>query len=485
VPKKNWSAVVGARVRLVLSVRAAGEAMSDADWRDRLRQQLFRRSRIWATLVVVSLSCAAGGLSVLTSRPSEAPAAGLSAPPPPSAALVSAPASASTSAPEGSPAAESEKVPLVQIITEGEISRGQTLSTSLRERGVSAAAVHRIATEMAPVFDFRYAHPGDSYRLTQDENGDVLFFRYSRSPLEHYTIERQGEGYRATLHEPELVRRRARIAGVVSTTLYEAVEALGEEAELANDFAEIFAWDVDFSRTVQPGDEFSILYERLLLKGDDRTETYVRPGRILAGRYTTGLQEYTAIYFEQAEGKGGYYRTDGSSVQRQLLRAPLNYRRVSSRFSHSRLHPILKVRRPHLGIDYAAPYGTPVWAVADGKVIFRGVRGGLGRLVKVRHANGYVSYYGHLSRYPKGLRVGQWVHQKEVVGYVGSTGISTGPHLHYQLMKYGRAVDPAAVRTPAGDPIPGAARERFAEVRDDLLRELDPTPLVVLTNEAG
>ena len=122
---------------------------------------------------------------------------------------------------------------------------------------------------MAPVFDFRYARPGDSYRLTQDEDGEVLRFRYTRSLLEHYTIEREGAGYLATRHEPELVRRRARIAGVVSTTLYEAVEALGEEVELAHDFAEIFAWDVDFSRSVQPGDEFSILYERLFLAGED------------------------------------------------------------------------------------------------------------------------------------------------------------------------------------------------------------------------
>jgi murein DD-endopeptidase MepM/ murein hydrolase activator NlpD len=361
----------------------------------------------------------------------------------------------------------------VLIRTEGEISRGQTLASSLGKNGVSASTVHLIAAEMAPVFDFRYARPGDSYRLTQDEDGDVLLFRYRRSPLQHYTIERHGDGYLAASHEPELVRRRARIAGLVSTTLYQAVEALGEEVELANDFAEIFAWDVDFSRSVQPGDEFSIL-----------TESYVRPGRILAGRYTNALHEYRAVYFEHAEGKGGYYRPDGSSVKRQLLRAPLNYRRVSSRFSHSRLHPILKVRRPHLGIDYAAARGSPVWAVADGKVIFRGVSGGLGKLVKVRHANGYVSYYGHLSRFPQGLKVGQWVQQKAVIGYVGSTGLSTGPHLHYQLMKYGRSVDPAAVRTPAGEPIPAGAHQMFAELRDELLRGLDPVPLVAVTNEA-
>jgi murein DD-endopeptidase MepM/ murein hydrolase activator NlpD len=375
-------------------------------------------------------------------------------------------------------------VPLVLIITEGEIAPGQTLARSLGKNGVSASTVHLIATEMAPVFDFRYARPGDSYRLTQDEEGELVRFSYSRSPLQHYTLERTGAGYLAASHEPELVRRRARIAGLVSTTLYQAVEALGEEAELAHDFAEIFAWDVDFSRSVQPGDEFSILYERLFLVGEDGTEAYVRPGRVLAARYTNGLREYKALYFEHAEGKGGYYRPDGSSVRRQLLRAPLNYRRISSRFSRSRHHPILRVRRPHLGIDYAAPRGTPVWAVADGTVIFRGYSGGFGKLVKLRHANGYVSYYGHLSRFPRGMRVGQRVQQKEVIGYVGSTGLTTGPHLHYQLMQHGRWVDPGAVRTPAGPPIPAAAQGEFAQLRNELLRELDPMPFAVVTNEA-
>jgi len=458
--------------------------MIDAGWRKRLRRRLLRDGQIWTALAFAFLLCAGSGTLFLTGRgqPATHPESSAAMPVSPESAPASANPTASS--PLGTPAAEPEKVPLIQIVTEGEIRRGQTLASSLGGNGVSRAVVHLIATQMAPVFDFRYARPGDSYLLTQDGEGDVLQFRYSRSPLQHYEIQRDGDDYLVSRHEPELVRRRARIAGVVSNSLYQAVEALGEEVELANDFAEIFAWDIDFSRSVQPGDEFSILYERLFLVDEGGTEVYVRPGRILAARYTNGLHEYSAVYFEQAEGRGGYYRPDGSSVRRQLLRAPLNYRRISSRFSRSRLHPILRVRRPHLGIDYAAARGTPVWVVADGTVIFRGYSGGLGHLVKVRHANGYVSYYGHLSRYPRGLKVGQRVQQKEVVGYVGSTGISTGPHLHYQLMKNGKSVDPAAVRTPAGEPIPAAGREAFAQLRDELLRELNPTPLVVVTTEA-
>jgi murein DD-endopeptidase MepM/ murein hydrolase activator NlpD len=458
--------------------------MIDGGWPARRRRSLPGGSRIWIVALLALLFAAASGAGFLTARNRLAPPQGPAAVP--LAATEAPPVSASTdaAAPLEDSETEAEKRPLIRIITEGEIGRGQTLASSLGDLGISAAIVHLIATEMAPVFDFRYARPGDTYQLTQDELGDVLRFRYARSLLRYYTIERVREGYLATRHEPELVRRRARIAGVVSTSLYEAVEALGEEVELANDFAEIFAWDVDFSRSVQPGDEFSILYERLHLVGDDGNEDYVRPGRILACRYTNGLDEYWAVYFEHAEGKGGYYRPDGSSVRRQLLRAPVNFRRVSSRFSHSRLHPILRVRRPHRGVDYAAPYGTPVWSVADGTVIFRGWSGGFGRLVKVRHANGYVSYYGHLSRFPRGMTVGQRVQQKEVIGYVGSSGLARGPHVHYQLMKNGKVVNPAAVRTPAGDPIPVEAQQEFAQLRDELLLELEPAQLVVLTNEA-
>jgi murein DD-endopeptidase MepM/ murein hydrolase activator NlpD len=458
--------------------------MRKADWWGRLSERLLSGGEFPAILALALFLCIAVGAGFLTTQ-------GRSAPLTAAAELASfspepapAPASSPVPAPEAIPGSRPEKAPLVRITTEGAMRRGETLASALEKNGVSSAAVHLIATEIEPVFNFRYARPGDGYRLIQDETGQVLWFRYTRSPLQHYTIERNGEGYRLSRHDPELVRRRARIAGLVSTSLYEAVEALGEEVGVANDFAEIFAWDVDFTRGVKPGDEFSILYERLFLVGERGTETYVRPGRILAGQYSNGLQEHRAVYFEREEGRGGYYRPDGSSVKRELLRAPLNYRRISSQFSRSRLHPILKVRRPHLGVDYAAPYGTPVWAVADGTVIFRGVEGGLGRLVKVRHSDGYVSYYGHLSRYAQSLRVGQRVQQKEVLGFVGSTGLSTGPHLHFQLMKHGRPVDPGAVHSPAGEPIPPASRQTFARVRDGLLRELDPAPLAVITNEA-
>ncbi|NIP79347.1 MAG: hypothetical protein GWM90_09085, partial [Gemmatimonadetes bacterium] len=206
--------------------------------------------------------------------------------------------------------------------------------------------VHTIASELSSRFDFRYSKPGHRFRLVQRQDGSLVEFRYSPSELVSHYLTREGDGYATRTWEAEQIRQSARIAGVVTSSLYEAVTQLGEHPQLAGDFAEIFAWDVDFAHGVRRGDEFSILYERLYRVLPDGREVYEGPGRILAAHYDGGHRAHHAVYFEIAEGQGGYYRPDGSSVQRQFLRAPLSYRRVSSGYTLSRLHPILKVRRP-------------------------------------------------------------------------------------------------------------------------------------------
>ena len=370
------------------------------------------------------------------------------------------------------------------VIT-GEMGRGETLAMSLKKKGLSPQLVHEIAEGLSEVFNFRHAHPGDQYTLERDPEGRVQFFEYRQSPLETFVLARKPSGaLQAERIEVEVIDKRSRIAGIVQSSLYDAVTALGENGELAHDFAQIFAWDVDFSRSVQRGDEFSILYARRHLGEQGKPGPYLGPGQVHAARYSTADSDFTAVYFENDGEEGGFYRPDGSSVQRQFLRAPLNYRRISSKFSSSRLHPILKVRRPHFGIDYAAPSGTPVWAVADGHVTHRGVMGGFGKTVKIRHTNGYESYYGHLSRYPKDLSVGDRVIQKDVVGYVGSTGLSTGPHLDFRLKQNNHYVNPATLQLPPGKPIAAEQRGAFELARDTLLQELDPRPLRVATNEA-
>ncbi len=366
--------------------------------------------------------------------------------------------------------------PLSDRVTSGTIRRGESLSRSLVRNGVSAEAIHVIVREMSPHYDFRMSQPGHDYQLTQTEAGSILEFRYNTSAVRGYRMFRAGDGYAVEREQAVLTPRVVRLAGVVTETLHDAVRDLGEHSQLAADFSDIFAWDIDFSRSVQAGDEFRILYERLYRTNLDGNTVYVRPGRILAARYQGTVGDYTAIYFESEEGRGGYYRPDGSSVQRRFLLAPLRYDRISSSFSSAREHPILHVMRPHHGIDYAAPSGTPLWSVADGKVIYRGWAGGFGNLVKVRHAGGYLSYYAHLSRFAKNLKVGQRVSQKQVLGYVGKTGLATGPHVCFRIAKDGRYVDPIRLRTPSVDPVAAEVRRLFHANRDILLAELDAGP---------
>lgn len=363
------------------------------------------------------------------------------------------------------------------IATSGAIGKGESLATSLRGQGISPGTVHLVATEMRKVFDFRRSRPGDKYRLAQDPEGRVLDFRYSQGPEESFYLAWEGTRYVVKKETAELRPQVAKIAGIVDSSFYGAILALGEQSTLASEFARILAWDIDFSRNVHPGDEFSILYERLYRRNDEGKDVYVRPGRVLAGRYAGKAGDHTVVLFEDHLGNAAYFRPDGSSVERAFLAAPLEFSRISSRFTGSRRHPILKITRPHPGIDYAAPRGTPIWAVSDGVVEYRARAGGSGNLIRVRHNGGYTSHYAHLSKFAEGLKVGDKVIQKQIIGYVGSTGLSTGPHVCFRVKKNGRYVDPMKISSPAGEPVDEKKVEQFAAVRDELLADLGAGPV--------
>ena len=365
------------------------------------------------------------------------------------------------------------------IVTRGEIKPGDNLDSSLRRHGISPATVHLIASELRKVFDFRRSRPTDQYRLGQDSDGRVLDFRYAQGPEESFYLAWEGTRYVVRKEIAELRPQIAKIAGVVDSSFYDAIQALGEKSALATEFARILAWDIDFSRSVQPGDEFQILYERMYRLNDDGDEVYVRPGRILAGRYDGSVGEHTVVYFEDDRGAGAYFRPDGSSVERAFLAAPLEFSRISSRFSHARHHPILNVTRAHPGIDYAAPLGTPIWAVAKGVVEYRARAGASGNLVRIRHTGGYTSHYAHLSKFAQGLEVGDEIEQKQLIGYVGSTGLSTGPHVCFRVKRHDDYVDPMRLSTPAGRAVDRDELVVFRNVRDQLLADLGSGPLSV------
>lgn len=371
-------------------------------------------------------------------------------------------------------------------VLEGQIAKGDTLAKSLAGQGLTKATVSLIQRELKGKYDFRRAKAGHRYRITQNSKGALVSFHYTVSPTEHYWLENDGKSWNAWREEADVRREQKKIAGVVTSSLHDAIEDLGgaQDSRLANDFAGIFAWDLDFSRGIQQGDQFRILYERTFAPQGKGRERNLGPGRILAARYHGGGGELQAIYYETEPGRGGYYRPDGTSVQGQFLAAPLNYSRITSEFTHARFHPILRKVRPHPGIDYAAPVGTPIWSVANGVVSYAGWMSGYGRLVKIKHANGYESYYAHMSRYATGLRVGQPVRQKQIIGYVGSSGLSTGPHVCFRVTKDDEFVDPSRARiAPTVERIPKSQWAAFKATRDRRLSELGPAPIIA-TDEA-
>jgi murein DD-endopeptidase MepM/ murein hydrolase activator NlpD len=424
----------------------------------RRKAQMLAGTRRWMSAIAI---VATVGTSAIA-HADPAPKRGGFTPAAPLSALAVAPSGAHLPPPPAAPEWQ---------ITDGVITRGQTLSELLRADGVSPQSISQIARALKGHFNFRRAKPGHSFRLVRDRSGTVLEFRYHLSPTESFTVKRVGGELRATAEDGDLEARATRIAGVITSTLFQSITNLGEDGSLARDFADIFAWDVDFQRNVRPGDSFQILYERLYREAGGR-DTYVRPGRILAARFQNQEGDYTAVYFETPDGRGGYYRPDGSSVEGQFLMAPLRHARITSSYSSARRHPILKITRPHRGIDYAASIGTPVMSVADGVVVQRSWTGGNGNLVQIRHANGYVSSYAHLSRYADGLRVGDRVEQKQVIGFVGQTGLATGPHVCFRIQKNGKYVDPSGLRMPAGAPIARAQVPVFRATRDARLAEL-------------
>ncbi len=381
------------------------------------------------------------------------------------------------------PVAEMGPVPQdeLTLVTEGEVQG--SLASSLRRQNVSPAAIHLISTELRKVFDFRRSRAGDAYRLTQGSDGRILDFQYTQGDGDSYSLAWKGTRYVASKQSEILEPQVAKIAGVVDGSFYDAIMALGEQSALATEFAKILAWDMDFSRHVHPGDEFSILYERMYTKGVDGKAVYVRPGRILAGRYSGRAGEHTLVYYENGDGEGAYFRPDGSSIERAFLAAPLEFSRITSRFTNARRHPILNITRPHPGIDYAAPYGTPIFAVADGVVEFRSRAGASGNLIRIRHSGGYTSHYAHLSNFARGLNVGDKVRQKEIIGYVGSTGLSTGPHVCFRVKKNGQYVDPMRIAKPAGPAIEYDRIDHFRDVRDQRLADLGRGPFIA-ANEA-
>lgn len=316
--------------------------------------------------------------------------------------------------------------------------------------------------------------PGEALRF-HHRDGSLIGLERNLSLTEQLRVTRAGEDFHADVVARPIQTRTQLAHALIDSSLFEAGSDAGLQDQTVLELARIFGWDIDFALDLRSGDEFTVSYERIFQDGQ-----YLQDGAILAASFINQGREVRAVRFVAPDGSVGYYSPDGHSMQKAFLRAPLEFRRVSSRFSSARWHPILNRVRAHEGVDYAAPSGTPVYAAGDGRIRFRGVRGGYGNLLEIEHGAGIVTVYGHLSRFASSARRGARVHQGQTVAFVGMTGLATGPHLHYEYRLNGRYLDPQRVKLPDSTPIAPQFQAEFARQSAARLAALSPVPVPAL-----
>ena len=309
-------------------------------------------------------------------------------------------------------------------------------------------------------------HVGEALKLSV-RGEELMALERQLSPSETLKVVRAADGFSSELIENPLEKEVRTATGTIRSSLFQAAGAAGIQEKTAMEIAEIFAWDIDFVLDIQPGDSFRVTYESLSQDGEP-----VGDGAILAVEFVNAGQAYRAVRFQSPDGSAAYYTPEGQSLRKAFIRAPVQFSRISSRFNLYRRHPVLNRIRAHKGVDYAAPTGTPVHASGDGKVAFVGMKGGYGRVVEIAHASGVTTRYGHLSRFAKGLSRGDRVRQSDVIGFVGMSGLATGPHLHYEYMVRGVHKDPQKVILPKAEPVPPALMGEFRRATAPLLATL-------------
>jgi len=351
------------------------------------------------------------------------------------------------------------------------IASGESFSVLLSKHDIAAAVLPSIQSQAKDIFDLRSIKAGNSYTLlsTSDSTSIPTYLVYDVSKKKS-VIFQLVPPYQVTTFEREVQVRRKVASATIESSLWNAMIKNKLSPSLAMKLSDIFQWSVDFY-AIQQGDAFKVIYDELYIDS-----TLIGTGTIYGAWFANDGQKHYAIRYTYADkGKevSNYWDENGKSLKSMFLKAPLKFSRISSRFTNSRLHPIFRIRRPHHGVDYAAPIGTPVRAIADGTVIHRAYSGGAGNYVKLRHSNHYQSGYMHLSRYAKGLRVGKRVSQGDIIAYVGSTGSSTGPHLDFRIWLKGKAINPLKIGRTKGPDITSCQKAAYQVVCDSILKELN------------
>jgi murein DD-endopeptidase MepM/ murein hydrolase activator NlpD len=388
---------------------------------------------------------------------------------------------------------ETPKTPETPIITQGteaienneeitqeiayKIRSGDSMASIFKKHDLSANLLHRIVHSSNTAKQLTKIKPGEMLHLAFNSKNQLLSLRLVHSKIDSLEILVSEDGFNATEHSKQVETRNAHLSGVIENSLYLSAKKAGLSEKLIMQLADIFGWDIDFALEIRSGDHFTVIFEEDYLEGEK-----LRDGPILAAEFVNQGRNYQALRYVDDTGRSDYYTPEGRSMRKAFLRAPVDFRRISSRFTKERWHPVLGKKRPHRGVDYAAKTGTPIKASGDGKIIYRGKKGGYGKTVIIQHGQTYTTLYGHLSRYNKKAKKGRRVKQGQVIGYVGMTGLATGPHLHYEFRVNGVHRNPLTVKLPAAQPIAKKYRDDFLMKIQPLLTKLELISRTLVAN---
>jgi murein DD-endopeptidase MepM/ murein hydrolase activator NlpD len=358
------------------------------------------------------------------------------------------------------------------------VAKGDTLSTLFEKVGLPASTVAEVVGSDKKAKQFTQLKRGQLLEFELSPEGELLSLHSKVSDLDTIRLTKASTGFAFERETSKPVTREAYAHGVIKNSLSQSAARAGLSHSQTMDMASIFGYDVDFAQDIRQGDEFDIIYEQRVLNGK-----VIGTGGILAARFTNRGKTYTAVRYTNKQGNSNYYTADGNSMRKAFIRTPVDFARISSRFSMGRKHPILNKIRAHKGVDYAAPRGTPIKAAGDGKVTLAGRRGGYGNTVIIQHGNSYTTLYGHMQGFAKGIKTGGSVKQGQVIGYIGTTGLSTGPHLHYEFQVNGVHVDPLGQKLPMADPIAKAEKQRFNQLSQPLMAKMDVERTTLLASK--
>jgi len=366
------------------------------------------------------------------------------------------------------PAVELEQEAQVGSWHEVTVASGDSLARIFSKNGIPARQVHDIVSSSTEAKKLTQIYPGQKLRMRTTAEDGLLELVYEIDALTQLHVVRNEASYQTQVVEREPQRRAVRAAGNIEDNLFLAAQKANLPGNITMELANIFGWDIDFALDIREGDQFALIYEELYLDGER-----IGTGNILAAEFVNRDTVHQAVRYTDDQGRTDYYDPKGRSMRKDFLRTPVDFSRISSRFSTGRKHPILNKIRAHKGVDYAAPNGTPVKATGNGKIVLRGKKGGYGNTVVIQHGSQYSTLYAHLSRYASGLKTGSRVRQGQIIGYVGSSGLATGPHLHYEFHVNGTHRNPLTVKLPDAAPLAKQFREKFKVESENLLAQLE------------